>query len=458
MLTVGGLLGSLLSDRVVRQRGIAGGIAASAWINLVGALVMALAPHWLLLMLGRPPPRTAFAHEQWTFLPTPTPRRLFLGMCTRRAEIRFSERVYVLITAVHPLDRPEVTSTSARTPLTTDSSPVSRVVSPVCLVPPYLAHTARSTPSLVQRSGQVGTLHQLAIVIGICSAQVLGMAFSGAEGDRLNAWRYILSISGIVSVAQIVMTTSTAKPDSEGVYVADAGLTAAEPLLAEDPERPATQAAESDQLSIAEMLASPARRNALFVTAILILQQLSGVNAVLFYSTPVLQKVLPSAGAGQISIAITVVNAIMTFPAIFLVDRLGRRLLLLLSSFLMMVFAILLGWGLNEHFRKMSSFAIVAFIAAFSIGLGPIPFLLVSEMVPANCVPALSSLALSASWITTFIIAQGFLPLRDALTYYDPNGHQEGEGRVFYVFAFNLAVLCVLTIKGVPKSHTTHPE
>lgn len=328
----------------------------------------------------------------------------------------------------------------------------------MCLVPPYLAHTARSTPSLVQRSGQVGTLHQLAIVIGICSAQVLGMAFSGAEGDRLNAWRYILSISGIVSVAQIVMTTSTAKPDSEGVYVADAGLTAAEPLLAEDPERPATQAAESDQLSIAEMLASPARRNALFVTAILILQQLSGVNAVLFYSTPVLQKVLPSAGAGQISIAITVVNAIMTFPAIFLVDRLGRRLLLLLSSFLMMVFAILLGWGLNEHFRKMSSFAIVAFIAAFSIGLGPIPFLLVSEMVPANCVPALSSLALSASWITTFIIAQGFLPLRDALTYYDPNGHQEGEGRVFYVFAFNLAVLCVLTIKGVPKSHTTHPE
>ena len=160
----------------------------------------------------------------------------------------------------------------------------------MCLVPPYLAHTARSTPSLVQRSGQVGTLHQLAIVIGICSAQVLGMAFSGAEGDRLNAWRYILSISGIVSVAQIVLTTSTAKPDSEGVYDADAGLTAAEPLLAEDPERPATQAAESDQLSIAEMLVSPARRNALFVTAILILQQLSGVNAVLFYSTPVLQS------------------------------------------------------------------------------------------------------------------------------------------------------------------------
>lgn len=53
MLTVGGLLGSVLSDRVVRRRGVAGGIAASAWVNLAGALVMAFAPHWVFLMLGR---------------------------------------------------------------------------------------------------------------------------------------------------------------------------------------------------------------------------------------------------------------------------------------------------------------------------------------------------------------------------------------------------------------------
>lgn len=53
MLTVGGLLGSMLSDRVVRAKGLAGGIAWSAWLNLVGAAVMALSPHWVLLMLGR---------------------------------------------------------------------------------------------------------------------------------------------------------------------------------------------------------------------------------------------------------------------------------------------------------------------------------------------------------------------------------------------------------------------
>ncbi len=49
------------------------------------------------------------------------------------------------------------------------------------------------------------------------------------------------------------------------------------------------------------------------------LQQLSGVNAVIFYSTPILKSLLP-ASAGLIGIGITAVNAIMTLPAIFLVD------------------------------------------------------------------------------------------------------------------------------------------
>lgn len=52
----------------------------------------------------------------------------------------------------------------------------------------------------------------------------------------------------------------------------------------------------------------------------MVLQQLSGVNAVLFYSTPVLSSVLRGAGAGVLSVGITVVNALMTLPAIALVD------------------------------------------------------------------------------------------------------------------------------------------
>lgn len=55
----------------------------------------------------------------------------------------------------------------------------------------------------------------------------------------------------------------------------------------------------------------------------MVLQQLSGVNAVLFYSTPVLSSVLKGARAGVLSVGITVVNALMTLPAIALVDVSG---------------------------------------------------------------------------------------------------------------------------------------
>jgi hypothetical protein len=53
----------------------------------------------------------------------------------------------------------------------------------VCLIPPYLAALARSTPQLATKSGQVGTLHQLAIVLGICSAQVMGLLFTGPVSE-----------------------------------------------------------------------------------------------------------------------------------------------------------------------------------------------------------------------------------------------------------------------------------
>lgn len=112
VFTMGGLLGSTMSDRVVKLEGVAGGIAWTAWLNLAGAMCMAAAPHWLVLGLGR----------------------FISGVACGLA---------------------------------------------VCLVPPYLAQLARATPSLAARSGQIGTLNQLAIVLGIFSSQLAGMLLTG---------------------------------------------------------------------------------------------------------------------------------------------------------------------------------------------------------------------------------------------------------------------------------------
>ncbi|KAK4687764.1 hypothetical protein P7C73_g2353, partial [Tremellales sp. Uapishka_1] len=297
IFTAGGLIGSLISSGVVEKYGMKGGITLTGWLNLFGSLAMALAPHWVVLAAGR----------------------LTAGLSSGLA---------------------------------------------VCLVPPFLSLICKSVPELQNRSGQIGTLHQLAIVLGICAAQVAGLLLTGKQGDIPGSWRHVVIISGGVSLLQILVARWIPHPQAEMLYRAiedpahdDADV--ASPLLSNSTD--STPAPEA-QLSLRYLLSNPnLRRPTLLVASILALQQLSGVNAVLFYSTPVLRPLLPT-GAGVLGVGITVVNALMTLPAVFLVDRLGRKTLLLGSILGMTTMSVLLAIGLDGHYQVMSAVAIVSFI------------------------------------------------------------------------------------------------
>ena len=114
----------------------------------------------------------------------------------------------------------------------------------------------------------------------------------------------------------------------------------------------------------------------------------------------------------------------------------------------MITSSILLPYALNAHHQILSAITLLTFGSSFATGLGPIPFLLVSELVPAEAIPATSSIALSASWIANFTVALGFLPLRNALSWQGKGGRMEGEGRVFFVFlACQIVTAIVIWVK-----------
>jgi len=143
-----------------------------------------------------------------------------------------------------------------------------------------------------------------------------------------------------------------------------------------------------------------------------------------------MKSVLPTQ-AIYISLFITAINVIMTFPPIFLVDKLGRKSLLIISASSMAINSLLLGLSINYEVAQLSSLAIVLFVASFSIGLGPIPFVILSEVVPSYAVSASGSLGLALNWASNFLVGLGFLPLRNAMS--SPDG--DGDGNVFYIFA-----------------------
>ncbi|KAG0236288.1 hypothetical protein BGW42_003700 [Actinomortierella wolfii] len=194
-------------------------------------------------------------------------------------------------------------------------------------------------------------------------------------------------------------------------------------------------------VTVAEFVTWPRYRRPLAIlTLVQLAQQLSGINGVMFYSTTIMSAIMPSSGA-MITVYISLMNTAMTLVAAYLMDRAGRRTLLLVSSSAMGICSMLLGFSLNYEISMLSAVAIVAFVATFAIGLGPIPFLLIPEVVDTNAVGSASSYALSINWTTNFIVSVLFLQMKNWL-----------GGGVFYVFALFLAGITYGIYHIVPET------
>ncbi|EED78836.1 predicted protein [Postia placenta Mad-698-R] len=204
-----------------------------------------------------------------------------------------------------------------------------------------------------------------------------------------------------------------------------------DPLLsADDPESGEITPAKADDaheatLSVPQLLIAPELRRPLTIVCFsMLVQQLSGVNAVLYYSNDILSKALPDLGP-YVSLGITIVNFFMTAAPIVLIDRIGRKQLLSLSACGALLSLLGVGFGLDVGAVTLASITILTFIASFAIGIGPVPFVMISEVSPQYAVSALSSVALSLNWIANFLVGLVFLPLRNVLSQGDP----EKEGR-----------------------------
>ncbi|WFD02195.1 hypothetical protein MOBT1_000876 [Malassezia obtusa] len=305
----------------------------------------------------------------------------------------------------------------------------------VVQVPMYLQEI--SPPSL---SGEIGILNQVAVVTGIFCAQAAGTMVMSSQG----AWWHVPEVSALVALLQLVLGAVWAYEspgwlEGEGAQVAarpgvptaatirkqlwgHATYEALQPPAAHTEPTPNAQPWQS----------SPAFRQGMWIVALTqMAQQFSGVNAILYYSTGILSKLMPAL-ANSVGLLITVVNGLLTFPPIALIseDRLGRKALLVGSAGGMGAFCLLLAYCLWQALPLGSAVAILCVIACFSMGLGPVPFVILPEVIPPQYASLGSSFGLGINWVSNIIVAASFPPLRTALGAYD--GHT--GGLVFLVF------------------------
>lgn len=181
----------------------------------------------------------------------------------------------------------------------------------------------------------------------------------------------------------------------------------------------------------------------LAVLIVLASQQLTGINSIVMYGVSLLTSLLSSSSA-LLNIFVSLLNVVATAGFAPLSDnpRFGRKGCLLLSIAVMGTSSILLGIGIRAGIKILSGVCVLTFVLGFSIGLGPVPFLLASELVDVKGVGATQSWALTGSWISTFVVAQFFPIVNEAL----------GKGIVYFVFAGLSVFFIVMVTRFVPET------
>lgn len=179
-------------------------------------------------------------------------------------------------------------------------------------------------------------------------------------------------------------------------------------------------------------------------------QQMSGINAVIFYTTDIFAAADTGIDASLATIIVGVIQVVATFISSLVVDKLGRRMLLLFSSLLMGV--CLAGLGLYFYLQSAEKdvsnlgwlpiVALCIYIVVFSLGFGPIPWLMCGELFAPDIKGFLGALAGTTNWILAFIITKFFVNVVDAIQ----------RGPTFWLFMGFCLVGFVFVLIFVPET------
>ncbi|XP_060936722.1 solute carrier family 2, facilitated glucose transporter member 1 [Limanda limanda] len=317
------------------------------------------------------------------------------------------------------------------------------------LTPMYVGEIS---PTAVR--GAFGTLHQLGVVIGILVAQIFGLE-SLLGSDHL--WPLLLALTALPAVLQTIMLpfcpesprylliSLNQEEEARKALVRLRGTEDVSDDIQEMKEEGMKMAMEK-KVTIPELFRSPKYRQPIVIAIVLQLsQQLSGINAVFYYSTSIFAK----AGITQpiyATIGAGVVNTVFTVVSLFLVERAGRRTLHLIGLAGMAICALLMTISLSllktsPSLSYMAMIAVFGFVASFEMGPGPIPWFIVAELFSQGPRPAAMAVAGFSNWTANFLVGLSFPKLEELCGPY-----------VFIIFTVLLIGFFIFTYLRVPET------
>jgi SP family arabinose:H+ symporter-like MFS transporter len=303
--------------------------------------------------------------------------------------------------------------------------------------------------------GRFGSLFQLGIVTGIFLTLFVNRVIQGQGDEAWNTasgWRWMLGMEVVPAVVFLGLLFTV--PESPR-WLARRGRGHEARVILEQAggaehagrEMAAIHAtATQGEAPFSALFAGDCRRPLLLAVLLALFQQFCGINAIMYYST----KIFATAGAVKdaafaSSVWVGLINLVFTFVAIAFVDRLGRRPLLLVGTAVQTLALLLVGWLLHtgQHGPLLLG-AVVLFIAAFAMAMGPITWLFCSEIFPNQIRGRAMSVAAFVIWTACYIVAQTFPMMNDSPAI--------GPAATFWIYAGVSLASFVFVLTLIPET------
>ena len=282
------------------------------------------------------------------------------------------------------------------------------------LAPLYIAEVS---PEAIR--GRLVSLDQLAIVLGILISYVTGwgLSFLGEQ-----SWRWMFASAAIPSLLFFFALFTV--PESPRwlvkVHRNSEALTILQRLGEPDSVLNTIQATVAEESSA--KLFGPGMAKPLFICIVLaVLQQVTGVNTILYYGSVIFSDFFKSDSASAAlwaNVIIGFVNLVFTVVSLTLIDRIGRRPVLMIAAGGMAaslgILCLLIGGAATSHAVVLG--LILCYVAFFAVGLGPGVWVVIAEIFPTRVRGRAMSLATISLWVACLGITSSFLSLVQAIT------------------------------------------
>jgi len=298
--------------------------------------------------------------------------------------------------------------------------------------------------------GGLVSLYQLAITVGILAAYIVDVIYA-RSGD----WRMMLGVAVVPSLALVIGMLFM--PESPRYLFKVGKMAQAHEELGRihgEADVDIEEASILESLKIKDIgfaaFKMPDVRFALFIgVGLAVLQAITGINAVIYYGPQIfaMAGIADSGSAIGATAVVGVVNVLLTFVAILSSDRFGRKPLLYLSCSGMLIALVTLAAAFAFG-KGGSSLGLIAlgsmmlYVGCFAFGLGPIVWVLISEIFPLQARGLGMSISTLSNWVANFVIAQFFIIVVGAV----------GQAGTFLIFALLVVVTIVFVAKYVPET------